>query len=95
MNKQQATLEHVHTKFEQLAEKMDIVERGLATKADDIVLTMTLHHGKEIEKLESEIIQLKSELERLKSTSLQHRFIIKKRPNVKKRFKLLPFLQKS
>ncbi|MBM7569865.1 hypothetical protein [Aquibacillus albus] len=50
----------------ELSERIRLIDQRISTKADEVVLTMTLSHRQEIEELQSEIIHLRSELKRVK-----------------------------
>ncbi|MDL4840841.1 hypothetical protein [Aquibacillus rhizosphaerae] len=43
-----------------------IIDQKLSTKADEVVLTMTLAHRQEIEELQTEVMNLHAEVKRLK-----------------------------
>ncbi|MFB1049347.1 hypothetical protein [Paraliobacillus sp. JSM ZJ581] len=96
MNKKEAiAMDQINRKFEQLYRKLQVVEQKLATKADDIVLTMVLNQRHDMEELQTEIKQLKSEIGQLSVAHNYKRYTIKRTKNTKKPLKLLPFLQKS
>ncbi|CQR46657.1 Chromosome-anchoring protein RacA [Paraliobacillus sp. PM-2] len=89
------SLEHMNAKFEKLYNKIEVIEQRLATKADDVVLTMALNHRQDIERLEKEITHLKSEVEQTNVVNNSKSYTIKPMKNTKKRIKFLPFVQKS
>lgn len=81
----------------ELMETIRLMDQRISSKADDVVLTMTLAHRGEIETLQKEVNHIQSELENLQQTNIQsiHTIPIRKQKRNKSWFKLLPFVQKS
>ncbi|WP_077621770.1 hypothetical protein [Sediminibacillus massiliensis] len=52
--------------YVELSDRLRIIDQRLSTKADDIVLTMTLAHRNEIDELQTEVIKLREELNKVK-----------------------------
>ncbi|WP_138417039.1 hypothetical protein [Aquibacillus sediminis] len=71
----------------ELMEDIRMVDQKLSTKADDVVLTMTLAHRQEIEELQDELLYLRKEIKQLKQHSQN-----KKEPVVKDTTTQVPLL---
>ncbi|SDJ68068.1 hypothetical protein [Sediminibacillus albus] len=56
-----------------LTDRMRLIDQKLATKADEVVLTLTLSHRQEIEELQTEVLKLHEELKKLKSKKEVHK----------------------
>ena len=83
--------------YMELMEKFRLMDQRISTKADDVVLTLTLAHRKEIDNIQKEISQVRKDLEQLRELNENHTVtsIIPKQKRNKNWFKLLPFTQRS
>ncbi len=83
--------------YTKLMETIRLMDQRISSKADDVVLTITSAHRKEIESLQQEVTQINKILEDLQETNVQrvHTIPFKRQKRNKNWFKLLPFVQKS
>lgn len=64
--KKSVTKKEFEKSYIELMDNIRIIDQKLSTKADEVVLTMTLAHKQEIEELQTEIIELHQELKKVK-----------------------------
>ncbi|WP_053219445.1 hypothetical protein [Virgibacillus senegalensis] len=59
--------------YVELSDSVRLIEQKLATKADEVVLTLALSHRQEIEELQSEVLKLHKEIRQLKNKKEEQR----------------------
>ncbi|WP_026570157.1 MULTISPECIES: hypothetical protein [Sediminibacillus] len=59
--------------YVELSDRVRLIDQKLATKADDVVLTLALSHRQEIEELQGEVVNLRKEIKQLKSKKEEQR----------------------
>ncbi len=66
-NQKSVTKREFEKAYVELMDNIRIIDQRLSTKADEVVLTMSLAHRQEIEELQSEVVELHRELKQIKN----------------------------
>ncbi|QTM99621.1 hypothetical protein ERJ70_10110 [Sediminibacillus dalangtanensis] len=83
--------------YVELSDRVRLIDQKLATKADEVVLTLALSHRQEIEELQEEIVKLRKEIKQLKSKKEEqklNRYVGKKTSFWRYMFKKMQFARK-
>lgn len=66
-NKKNVSKKEFEKAWVELMDEVRIMDQRLSTKADEVVLTMTLSHRQEIEELQNEILSIRKEIKKIKA----------------------------
>ncbi|WP_226034723.1 hypothetical protein [Aquibacillus saliphilus] len=67
--KRMVTKKEFEKSYIDLMDRIRLIDQKLSTKADDVVLTITLAHRQEIEEMQDEMLKLTMELKKIKHQS--------------------------